>query len=123
MTDRIDLTYIYDIADGNHRFVLTLLDILEKNLLEYPVKMSRELSEGNMIALRESAHKFKSCTAYTGVNEFNHTLEAIELGVDNQAELAEIRALVNKITTYALVLNQQVTEITAEIKQKAEQDI
>ncbi|TAD99127.1 MAG: Hpt domain-containing protein [Bacteroidetes bacterium] len=111
MNETIDLTYVYDIANGNQAFVLKLLGILQKNLRDFPIQMTQEFEKKDWHSLRETAHKFKSCTAYTGVENFNHTLKEIEISAEENRLPEEIHKLLLLINEYSLVLNTQVSQI------------
>jgi HPt (histidine-containing phosphotransfer) domain-containing protein len=88
-----------------------MLRILEKNMREYPVLMHKELESGNLKALRETAHKFKSSTAYTGLTKFNATLNRIELCEEQTLTLDEVRALVDEIALASVQIREQVEEL------------
>lgn len=109
--DTIDLSYVEDIADGNEEFVQQLLGVLKKNLQEFPAKMQAEFAQADWHALRETAHKFKSCTAYMGVEKFNKLLLDIELSQENGIGAEELDAWVKTIQFYAKDLEKQVSQI------------
>ncbi len=109
--EKIDLSYVEDIADGNEDFVQQLLTVLKKNLQEFPAKMRNEFDKADWYALRETAHKFKSCTAYMGVEKFNQLLLDIELSQENEVEKDELDAWVKNIQLYAENLEKQVSQI------------
>jgi len=112
----LDLSHFYDIAEGNEDFVKKLLLILQKNLNEYPPQMQSLFDKKSMLALRELAHKFKSCIAYTGADEFNKLLVDIETSeVDNLSEV-QIGLLVRKASEQAQLLAKEVANL---IKEKA----
>ena len=109
--DTIDLSYVEDIADGNEEFVQQLLAVLKKNLQEFPAKMRLEFLQTDWHALRETAHKFKSCTAYMGVEKFNQLLLDIELSHENGIKTEELDTWVKTIQLYAEDLEKQVSQI------------
>jgi HPt (histidine-containing phosphotransfer) domain-containing protein len=109
--EKIDLSYIRDIVDNQPELIAGMLKILEKNLREYPVLMHKELENGNLKALRETAHKFKSSTAYTGLTEFNQTLNRIELCEEQNLSLEEVKSLVDEIAVASLQIRHQVEEL------------
>ncbi len=109
--EKIDLTYIRDIVDNQPELIAGMLKILEKNMREYPVLMHKELESGNLKALRETAHKFKSSTAYTGLSQFNQTLNKIELCEEQNLSLEDIKALIDEIALAAVQIRTQVEEL------------
>ncbi|MCC5944634.1 MAG: Hpt domain-containing protein [Bernardetiaceae bacterium] len=106
--ETLDLTAIYEIVDGEQDMVVNLLQILKKNLKDYPAQMQQELAEGDLTNLRKTAHKFKSCTAYTGLHEFNQTLSDIESSHEENLAISEIEVMVQKIAEASKIIAVQV---------------
>jgi HPt (histidine-containing phosphotransfer) domain-containing protein len=119
MNNQLDLSHLFDIADGDEMVVQKLLGILQKNLREYPLKMRNELEKGDWLALRETAHKFKSSTAYAGVPTFNQTLKEIEIQADAQAPESLLHQMLSQIEQYAQDIEQEVANV---IQQKTQMD-
>lgn len=111
----LDLSYIREIVDDQPEMMLNLLGILEKNLEEYPEKMQREWREGDLPALRETAHKFKSCTAYTNLDEFNQALSRIESSDENGMTTEEIKTHLDAVTEVSQHVLEQVRQSKSEI--------
>lgn len=114
--DTINLDYINDITDGNQGMVLKLLEVLQKNLEQMPVLMRSELDNNQLSHLRKTAHKFKSSTASIGVKKLTQTLKAIELSIESNAPLEEIRKYVEQVELYVQDINNQVINKIIEIK-------
>lgn len=89
--EKIDLSQIYEIVDNEPMLVQNMLQILDKNLREYPSQLQKEFKNGELDTLRQTVHKFKSCTAYTGLTEFNTTLSEIEASQENGWTIAQIK--------------------------------
>ncbi len=106
----LDLSYIRQIVDDQPEMMRNLLGILEKNLEEYPLKMQHEWETGDIQALQETAHKFKSCTAYTNLDAFNKTLSAIEASQENQLSSEEIEAHLEAVLEASVDILAQVRQ-------------
>lgn len=89
--EKIDLSQIYEIVDHEPILVQNMLQILDKNLREYPAQLQQEFKNGELDTLRQTVHKFKSCTAYTGLTKFNNTLSEIEASQENGWTIAQIK--------------------------------
>ncbi|MEM6297508.1 MAG: Hpt domain-containing protein, partial [Bacteroidota bacterium] len=96
-SQEIDLSYIREIVDDQPEMMLNLLGILENNLKDYPVKMQEEWESGDLHALRETAHKFKSSTAYTNLTAFNQALNDLEKSEEEGKTTEEIKELLDAI--------------------------
>jgi hypothetical protein len=117
-SEKIDLSYIEDIVEDNPEMLVTLLEMLLDNIKEYPDKMSSEFHSEDFYQLRETAHKFKSCTAYTGLVEFNEVLTQIERSEEFNLSNSDVEEKVNFISTAAQNVQLQVEEKLDEIKQE-----
>ncbi|WP_154657239.1 Hpt domain-containing protein [Hugenholtzia roseola] len=113
--EQIDLTTIYEIVDGQVEMVQTMLMILAKNLQEYPEQMHQRFLNGDLAGLRQLAHKFKSCTAYTGLSQFNQTLSDIETSAETGLSLNQIETLVSFIAEASIEVEKQVQQKMTEI--------
>lgn len=117
--EKIDLSYIEDIVEDNPEMLGTLLGMLLDNIKEYPGKMASEFHSQDFYQLRETAHKFKSCTAYTGLVEFNDVLTEIERSDEFNLANSEIEEKVNFINAAAKKVQVQVEDKLEEIKQES----
>jgi HPt (histidine-containing phosphotransfer) domain-containing protein len=113
--EQIDLTAIYEIVDGQVEMVQAMLMILAKNLQEYPEQMQQRFLNGDLAGLRQLAHKFKSCTAYTGLSQFNQTLSDIETSGETGLSLNQIETLVSFIAEASIEIEKQVQQKMTEI--------
>lgn len=112
----LDLSYIREIVDNQPEMMLNLLSILEKNLQEYPEKMQQEWERGDLKALRESAHKFKSCTAYTNLDAFNEALSVIESSEENGISSQELKAQLEAVVLRSEDILEQIRQSMREIQ-------
>lgn len=115
MAKKLDFSYIYDIAGGQTEPFLNLLKIVSKNLNEYPPKLKEAFEDENWVALRELAHKYKSCTAYLSFPEFNEKLVELEFAKENDLEDASIQEIIEQVALYSQSTQERVTEKLAEI--------
>ena len=115
MAKNLDFSYIYDIAGGQSEPFLNLLKIVSKNLNEYPPKLKESFENEDWTALRELAHKYKSCTAYLNFPEFNAKLVDLEFAKENDLDNDEIDSIITQIAEYSQYTQERVTEKLAEI--------
>jgi HPt (histidine-containing phosphotransfer) domain-containing protein len=113
--EKIDLSQIYEIVDHEPMLVQSMLQILDKNLREYPAQLQQEFNDGQLDMLRQTVHKFKSCTAYTGLTQFNDTLSEIEASQENGWTIAQIKDKLEFILQAIPVIKVQVEEKLTEL--------
>ncbi|TAF35480.1 MAG: Hpt domain-containing protein [Cytophagales bacterium] len=107
-SETIDLASFYEIVDNQEPLIISLLQILHKNLIEYPQQMTHDLAQKDFVALSELAHKFKSSTAYIGIVEFNKVLDHIEYALPNGVQHEQIEIWVRYIVEACPYLAAQV---------------
>jgi HPt (histidine-containing phosphotransfer) domain-containing protein len=106
----MNLDYLYQIADDNEEFVVELLVVLRKNLIELPIAMQQAFDAQQWQELRNTAHKFKSCVAYIGIQDFNRALISLELSEENGPSPHQIKDELRTVCHYS-------KQILAEIEQ------
>ncbi len=116
--EKIDLSQIYEIVDNEPMLVQSMLQILDKNLREYPAQLQQEFNDGELDTLRQTVHKFKSCTAYTGLTEFNTTLSEIEASQENGWTIAQIKDKLEFVLQAIPVIKVQVEEKLQELEKE-----
>ncbi len=116
--EQIDLSQIYEIVDNEPVLVQSMLQILDKNLREYPAQLQQEFNDGQLDTLRQTIHKFKSCTAYTGLTEFNTTLSEIEASQENGWTIAQIKDKLEFVLQAIPVIKVQVEEKLKELEEE-----
>lgn len=116
--EKIDLSQIYEIVDNEPMLVQSMLQILDKNLREYPAQLQSEFNNGELDTLRQTVHKFKSCTAYTGLTEFNTTLSEIEASRENGWTIAQIKDKLEFILQAIPVIKVQVEAKLKELEKE-----
>ncbi|AFM04978.1 HPt domain-containing protein [Bernardetia litoralis DSM 6794] len=116
--EHIDLSQIYEIVDNEPMLVQSMLQILDKNLREYPAQLQQEFNDGELDTLRQTVHKFKSCTAYTGLTEFNDTLSEIEASQENGWTIAQIKDKLEFVLQAIPIIKVQVEEKLKELEEE-----
>ena len=116
--EKIDLSQIYEIVDNEPMLVQNMLQILDKNLREYPSQLQREFNNGELDTLRQTVHKFKSCTAYTGLTKFNTTLSEIEASRENGWTIAQIKEKLEFVLQAIPVIKVQVEAKLKELEKE-----
>lgn len=108
----MNLDYLYQVADNNEEFVAELLAVLKKNLTEFPPAMRHAFEARKWNELRNIAHKFKSCVAYTGVQEFNQALICLELSEENNLSPAQIEENLQTVYRYAAQMLAEIEQLS-----------
>lgn len=116
--EKIDLSQIYEIVDNEPMLVQSMLQILDKNLKEYPAQLQSEFKNGELDTLRQTVHKFKSCTAYTGLTQFNTTLSEIEASRENGWTIAQIKDKLEFVLQAIPVIKVQVEAKLKELEKE-----
>ena len=116
--EKIDLSQIYEIVDNEPLLVQSMLQILDKNLREYPAQLQQEFKNGELDTLRQTVHKFKSCTAYTGLTKFNTTLSEIESSQENGWTIAQIKDKLEFVLQAIPVIKVQVEAKLKELEKE-----
>jgi HPt (histidine-containing phosphotransfer) domain-containing protein len=116
--EKIDLSQIYEIVDNEPMLVQSMLQILDKNLREYPAQLQQEFNNGELDTLRQTVHKFKSCTAYTGLTKFNTTLSEIESSQENGWTIAQIKDKLEFVLQAIPVIKVQVEAKLKELEKE-----
>ncbi|WP_338768158.1 hypothetical protein WAF17_07195 [Bernardetia sp. ABR2-2B] len=116
--EKIDLSQIYEIVDNEPILVQNMLQILDKNLREYPAQLQQEFNNGELDTLRQTVHKFKSCTAYTGLTQFNTTLSEIEASQENGWTIAQIKDKLDFVLQAIPVIKVQVEEKLSDLEKE-----
>ncbi|WP_338814507.1 Hpt domain-containing protein [Bernardetia sp. Wsw4-3y2] len=116
--EKIDLSQIYEIVDNEPMLVQSMLQILDKNLREYPAQLQQEFNDGELDTLRQTVHKFKSCTAYTGLTKFNTTLSEIESSQENGWTIAQIKDKLEFVLQAIPVIKVQVEAKLKELEKE-----
>ena len=116
--EKIDLSQIYEIVDNEPVLVQSMLQILDKNLREYPAQLQQEFKNGELDTLRQTVHKFKSCTAYTGLTKFNDTLSEIEASQENGWTIAQIKDKLEFVLQAIPVIKVQVEKKLKELEKE-----
>lgn len=108
----MNLDYLYQVADNNEAFVAELLAVLKKNLAEFPPAMQQAFVGQQWAELRNIAHKFKSCVAYAGVEDFNKALINLELSEENGLTIAQIAENLQKVYRYSEQMLAEIEKIS-----------
>ncbi|MCS7018781.1 MAG: Hpt domain-containing protein [Cytophagales bacterium] len=97
----MNVDYLYQVADNDEGFIVELLAVLKKNLLEFPPAMQQAFSNQRWEELSNIAHKFKSCVAYAGIQDFNQALVELELIKEHHLSLTQIAEKLQKVFRYS----------------------
>jgi hypothetical protein len=106
----LNFQYIYEVSGYNRDFTLSLLNVIDKGLNEYPKKLQSFLEAKDFLQLRETAHKFKSSIAYLYFDEFDAVLDAIECSEENRLKEEEIASFVKKAIELSSYTKKSIAE-------------
>lgn len=87
--EKIDLTYLNSITDGNKEFVTELIDIIKIQLPEFIEDLNKAYSNKDNETLSKIAHKAKSTIAIMGLQSLTDLLNKLEReAANNENEAA-----------------------------------
>ncbi|WP_281613641.1 hypothetical protein [Flammeovirga sp. SubArs3] len=112
MINHVDFSGLYDVADGDEDFLVSVLMVIEKNLNEFPNQLQTHLDENDTVAFAKKAHKLKSSTAYLKHKDLETLLLFMEDGNG-----VEITVLQDKLDTF----QQVVKVILDDVQQKIDE--
>jgi hypothetical protein len=93
----MDLSYIYDIADGDKTATLALLRSLQDNLIHLPPLLMLQASTSDYDALKATAHKMKSCVSFTGEERLISLLLELEAARIKNLDATVLTSLVEEL--------------------------
>lgn len=86
MKANIDFSGLYEIADDDDDFVLSILMVIDKNLKAFPQEMKENYLEGDLYQLGKKAHKLKSSVAYLEHQQLEEILITLEDAENTEEE-------------------------------------
>lgn len=104
----VDFSYIKDIAGGDEGVFKSLLSLIFKNLGEYPGQIKSLYDKGEMHAMRELVHKYKSSTAYLHFAPLNEILHKLEYPSEHNLQAGDYPELLGKVFSLSEYLKQEV---------------
>jgi len=77
--EKIDLTYLNSVTDGNKEFIIELIGIIKDQLPEFIEEFNTAYAQNDYDALSKTAHKAKSTIAIMGLQSLTDILNKLEL--------------------------------------------
>jgi PAS domain S-box-containing protein len=106
--DYIQMDYLESISPGNKQFQLEIIELFERQSLEYMKQVMTAFINGNFQLLQKLSHAFKPQGSYVGVNSLSAIVAKVEESAlqENNAEI--IAALLAQVQ---IILDHTHTEI------------
>ena len=112
-SNSLDLTDLYELADGDPSFVVNMLEIFIKNFSVDLEEMESALQQKNIHKAGSKAHKMIPPTRHLGFQELVTILKKIETKSENQENFNEIQRLLEEVKNlYQVILPHIQSEIT-----------
>jgi HPt (histidine-containing phosphotransfer) domain-containing protein len=106
----ISFAHIEQIANGKTAFIKSVLAVIQKNLAEYPMFLFSDFTIKDYDKLKQTAHKFKSSTAYLGYKPLDTALNELENYKELSLTDADIQLRIDDVQKYSLLLNQAINK-------------
>ena len=74
----LDLTFLYEIADGSNEFIIESIDMLLQQAPEMLVNIEKAIKAGDWAAAASSAHKLKPSMGFFGMLLSQELLQDVE---------------------------------------------
>ena len=99
--EKIDLTYLNSVTDGNKEFIIELIDIIKTQLPEFIEDLNTALAAKDYETLSKTAHKAKSTIAIMGLASLTETLNKLEIEAGNKENEAAYEGYTKEFETSA----------------------
>ena len=106
----LNLDYLELMAGGDKTDRRRLLEMLEKDLLEYPQRMQQTLEAKDWKKLERQAHYFKSTLPFTGYETLIQAHQAVYHNIKEAANRTDIANQLSKIQAYCGAVRMEVLE-------------
>jgi HPt (histidine-containing phosphotransfer) domain-containing protein len=116
----IDLSLLYEIADGNNEFIIESIDMFMQGTPELLRAIDTAISGNDWVTVSSSAHKLKSNLGYFGMPVCHAVIQEVELmakgGGPDQASLsAKFDDVKVRISANLIALEKTKQELAAEL--------
>ncbi|UII21125.1 ATP-binding protein [Fulvivirga ligni] len=111
-TNSLDLTDLYELADGDPNFVVNMLEIYIKNFSADLEQMESAVAQQDIKKAGSKAHKMIPPTRHLGFQELVTILKKIETKSENEENFNEIQRLLEEVKSlYQVILPHIKSEI------------
>jgi len=104
----LNLDYLALMSGGDEADRRRLLEMLEKDLQQYPQKMQQTLKSADWDKLERQAHYFKSTLPFTGCKALIEAHQAVYYLSKRGGKRAELAALLSQVQKYCQAVLQEV---------------
>lgn len=98
----IDLTYLYDMSDGDDQFIVEIIRIFTSQIPDELDKLNFAIERQEWSAVHHIVHKMKSSVNHVGVKSIIPVIQQIETCTQNLENLNSIKSLYLEIKTACL---------------------
>ncbi len=103
-----DFGQLYDMTGGDPEIIRNLLQVMRKNLTDYPPQIHSFGETNDWVAMGQLAHKLKSSIAYLGFDGFTETLSTLEKVPHDGLLVAKVPELLTLLYKYTKVTLQEI---------------
>lgn len=94
----LDLAFLESISPDNIAFQLEMIELFQKQSIEYMSKIRKAFEENDLITLKKTAHAFKPLGSYVGINSLTKLVGELENGAMNsETKSVHLENLIHEI--------------------------
>ena len=108
----IDLSTLFEKAEGNTEFLADIMETYVNEMPGYLHELNDAFTKNDLKATREQAHKMKSPTALFGAMELKNQLHFIELNIEKSGCTADMK---DRLTLVNSLGNLSISEVKKEL--------
>ncbi len=97
--EKINLTYLETLADGNNELIIELAQIFIEQVPEFIAEMNEHYTNKNWQALSAIAHKAKSSIDIMGLSELRKMLKNLEIDAKNNENTDSYKSVIAYFTS------------------------
>lgn len=96
--EKIDLTYLETLADGNNELIIELMQIFIEQVPEFIEEMNTHYNNKDWDALSAIAHKSKSSIDIMGLKDLQVKLKNLEVNAKDSSEIDSYKGVIDSFT-------------------------
>jgi len=100
MTQDLDLSFLYDIADGSNEFIIESIDMFLEHTPELLRMITEGIAAGDWAGVAASAHKLKPNLGFFGMPISQANIQEVEIMAKNGSpDVALLKSKFNEVRT------------------------
>ena len=107
----IDLTYLYEISDGNSDLINDLSEMFFKQIPEYQDLLTDSYNKKDFYSLGRIAHKAKSAIMMLGLKDLANELKNLEENAKEGKNINEYQEIIAKFVRESNIVLEELREI------------